>query len=77
MTLTAIGVKLKAATGRSLKQLRDVFQSFWHHFEFADLGWTKGTFEDAEEFLMACARAENVAFSTASEAAGDLIQRGL
>ncbi len=47
----------------------DVFQSFWHHFEFVDLGWTRGTFEDAERFLMECGRTEGVLFSTAAEAA--------
>jgi hypothetical protein len=55
----------------------DVFQSFWHHFEFADLGWTKGTFANAEAFLVACARDENVVFSTAGEAAEDLRRHGL
>ncbi len=34
----------------------DVFQSFWHHFEFAHLGWTKGTLADAERFLTECGR---------------------
>jgi hypothetical protein len=55
----------------------DVFQSFWHHFEFADLGWTKGTIQDAEKFLLECARREEIVFSTASEAAEDLKRNGL
>jgi len=55
----------------------DVFQSFWHHFEFAGLGWTKGTFEQAERFLLACAGHEQVVFSTASQAARDLEEHGL
>ena len=50
----------------------DVFQSFWHHFEFADLGWTKGSIADAEKFLLECGKHDNVVFSTASEAAKDL-----
>jgi len=50
----------------------DVFQSFWHHFEFAELGWTEGTFTDAEKFLLACGEDERVVFSTASEAASNL-----
>jgi len=55
----------------------DAFQYSWHHFEFADLGWTKGTFEDAERFLLGCGRNENVVFSTASEAAAALERGGL
>jgi len=55
----------------------DVFQSFWHHFEFADLGWTKGTIPDAEEFLLECAKLDNVVFSTASETTRDLRENGL
>jgi len=55
----------------------DVFQSFWHHFEFADLGWTKGTLADAERFLMECTQHDSIAFSTASEAASDLDRHGL
>jgi hypothetical protein len=55
----------------------DVFQSFWHHFEFAELGWTKGTFSDAEQFLLECGRCENVVFATASEAAAILEKEGL
>ena len=47
----------------------DVFQSFWHHFEFAGLGWTKGVLADVERFLTECGRQGNVEFSTASEAA--------
>ncbi len=53
----------------------DAFQSFWHHFEFAGPG--RGTFEDAEKFLMECSRHDNVRFSTASEAAAALEQSGL
>ena len=55
----------------------DVFQSFWHHFEFADLGWTKGTISDAEEFLLECGKHDNVVFSTASEAAEEFRKSGL
>ena len=55
----------------------DVFQSFWHHFEFAGLGWTRGTIGDVEAFLMACARLDNVIFSTAAEAAAALRKAGL
>ena len=44
-----------------------MFQSFWNHFEFANLEWT-----DAEKFLMACSYLDNVLFSTASEADEDL-----
>jgi hypothetical protein len=55
----------------------DVFQSFWHHFEFAELGWTKGTIPDAERFLVECARHDIVAFSTAGEAAAALRKTGL
>ena len=55
----------------------DVFQSFWHHFEFAGLGWTKGTLADAENFLMECGRQDNALFSTASEAAEALVRHGL
>ena len=54
----------------------DVFQSFWHHFEFADLGWTQGTVRDAEKFLLECARQQKVVFSTASEAAEDFKPKG-
>ena len=54
----------------------DIFQSFWHHFEFAELGWTKGTIPDAEEFLLECARHDNVVFSTAAEAAEDFRKSG-
>ena len=50
----------------------DVFQSFWHHFEFAELGGTEGTFADAEEFLGVCGQQEHVVFSTAAEAAADV-----
>ena len=55
----------------------DVFQSFWHHFEFAQLGWTKGTLADAERFLTECGRQENVVFSTAAEAAAAMEINGL
>ncbi|MCC7407532.1 MAG: hypothetical protein IT442_05640 [Phycisphaeraceae bacterium] len=49
----------------------DAFQVYWHHFEFADLGWTHGQVTEAERFLVAAARMENVVFSTASQAALD------
>jgi hypothetical protein len=55
----------------------DVFQSFWHHFEFARLGWTKGTFADAERFLMECAKRPNVVFSTATAAAAAMARAGV
>ncbi|MFX1573735.1 MAG: hypothetical protein ACFFB0_13375 [Promethearchaeota archaeon] len=55
----------------------DVFQSFWHHFEFAELGWTKGTLNDVYEFLMMCAVERNVIFSTALEAVRRLEELGL
>jgi hypothetical protein len=55
----------------------DAFQCSWHHFEFADLGWTKGTFADAGSFLSGCGRMDNVIFSTASEAARALEHSGL
>lgn len=47
----------------------DVFQSYWHHFEFAKLGWTKGSLEEAEHFLTEAARLKEVVFSTATGAA--------
>jgi hypothetical protein len=55
----------------------DVFQSFWHHFEFAGLGWTKGRLTDARAFLTECAKQPNVVFSTAAEAAAALEASGL
>ncbi len=55
----------------------DVFQSFWHHFEFANLGWTRGTLEDAERFLLEAASQDSVVLSTASEAADALRRNGL
>jgi hypothetical protein len=55
----------------------DVFQSFWHHFEFAQLGWTNGLFADAERFLTECGRQNNVVFSTASQAAAAMEMDGL
>lgn len=54
----------------------DVFQIYWHHFEFAQLGWTVGSLEDAERFLMEAARLEGVVFSTAAQAAADFAERG-
>jgi len=53
----------------------DVFQSFWHHFEFVKPG--PGSLEGAERFLMACAANEKARFSTASEAADHLSRQGL
>ena len=47
------------------------------HFEFADLGWTKGTLADAETFLMECAQHDGIVFSTASDAAEELERNGL
>jgi hypothetical protein len=47
----------------------DVFQSYWHHFEFAQLGWTKGNLDDAERFLIEAARVDGTEFSTAAQAA--------
>lgn len=47
----------------------DIFQTYWHHFEFAGLGWTKGRIEEAERFLMEAAKMDGVAFSTAASAA--------
>lgn len=63
--------------GQRIRMLQgpDVFQSFWHHFEFVKPGL--GSFEGAERFLMACAAHENVQFSTASEAADHLSKQGL
>jgi len=55
----------------------DVFQMFWHHFEFADREWSQGSVADAEEFLVECARMKQVIFSTASEAANALNRSGL
>jgi len=57
------------------KRELDVFQSYWHHFEFVRPG--QDTFKEAERFLMECARHDNVRFSTASEAASALEQLGL
>ncbi len=53
----------------------DVFQSFWHHFEFIRPG--QDTYGEAERFLMECAHHDNVRFSTASEAANALEEHGL
>lgn len=55
----------------------DVFQSFWHHFEFGNLGWTRGTLEAAEKFLLEGGRKDKIVFSTASEAVFSLKQNGL
>ena len=54
----------------------DVFQSFWHHFEFANPG-RRGAFEDAERFLLEAASQDSVVLSTASEAADALRRNGL
>lgn len=53
----------------------DVFQSFWHHFEFVKPG--PGSFEDSERFLTKCALHDSIQFSTASEAADALQEYGL
>jgi len=68
-----------ASLRRRLEEGRavDVFQSFWHHFEFADLGWTRGSFADAESFLAHCGREPLVQFSTAAEARAALERHGL
>jgi hypothetical protein len=55
----------------------DVFQTYWHHFEFAQLGWTQGMLADAERLLTECGRQENVRFSTAAEAAAAMEANGL
>lgn len=49
----------------------DVYQSYWHHFEFArSATWARGSIEQATEFLVRCARLDGVQFSTARVAAG-------
>lgn len=55
----------------------DVFQSFWHHFEFVRPGLGNATFVDAERFLTECGRQANVVFSTAAEAATAMEAHGL
>jgi hypothetical protein len=52
----------------------DVYQSYWHHFEFAGLGWTRGNLGDAERFLIEAARLDGVVFSTAAQAAADFVR---
>jgi hypothetical protein len=54
----------------------DVFQSYWHHFEFVHPGW-KGTFAGVTTFLMECAKLPNVVFSTAADAAAAMEAAGL
>jgi len=51
----------------------DIFQMFWHHFEFAheELNWTKGNLKEAEEFLIGFGKMNSVRFSTAKEAVCD------
>jgi hypothetical protein len=55
----------------------DVFQTCWHHYEFANPPRAKSALVDAEAFLLACARSEKVVFSTGAEAAEDLRRHGL
>lgn len=48
----------------------DVYQSYWHHFEFSrSYNWTKGKIENATAFLTQCAKLKDLHFSTAREAA--------
>jgi hypothetical protein len=48
----------------------DVYQSYWHHFEFSrSLNWTKGSIDQATAFLIKCATQDNLRFSTARTAA--------
>ncbi len=59
----------------------DVFQSYWHHFEFLRpvefLRPGQDIYEEAERFLIECGRHDAVRFSTASEAASVLERSGL
>jgi len=55
----------------------DVFQSFWHHFEFVRPGLANATFVDAERFLTECGRQASVVFSTAAQAAAAMEAHGL
>lgn len=53
----------------------DVFQTYWHHFEFVKPG--PGDLEGVERFLTACAMENRVVFSTAKEAATAMAAEGL
>lgn len=48
----------------------DIYQSYWHHFEFSrSLSITKGSIDQATDFLIKCAAMPDLKFSTAHDAA--------
>jgi len=57
----------------SCNEAVDIFQMFWHHFEFAreEYDWVKGSLDEAEQFLTLFGRLDSVRFSTAKEAVSD------
>ena len=69
--LTTQATKLKKRL--TSNRVVDVFQMYWHHFEFAheELNWVKGNLDDAEQFLIRFGLIDSVRFSTAKEAIDD------